>query len=152
VGEGGSNHPPPLFGRVAPGGAAGLQSSCYTLGSIPNSASNRPPGGPDLRLQIAVAEINTPVACQTFREERTMAETPRVDLVDDDMETTLRAFGLVIAHVRKTHGPYVRRQSADVQGTMPCPICGSDLRYSRAAYNGHHHAHCAKAGCLHIMQ
>jgi len=74
------------------------------------------------------------------------------DFTDDDLKKRIEAFKKVIQHITTQHGKYVRGQSKDVAGTMTCPLCGSDLRYRRAAYNGHHHAFCTKAGCLQIMQ
>ena len=34
------------------------------------------------------------------------------------------------------------------RGTVPCPVCGSDLNYSVSSYNGHVHGQCTKPGCL----
>lgn len=38
-------------------------------------------------------------------------------------------------------------------GIMKCPCCADGkLRYSRAAYNGHIHAHCSTDGCVSWME
>lgn len=38
-------------------------------------------------------------------------------------------------------------------GFMACPVCSEGkLRYSRASYNGHVHAHCSTSGCVSWMQ
>lgn len=51
-----------------------------------------------------------------------------------------------------------RSQSGDAKnfvagaGKMQCPICGGELAYSRAAYNGHIHASCSSDGCVRWME
>jgi len=38
-------------------------------------------------------------------------------------------------------------------GNMKCPVCETgNLRYSRAAYNGHIHATCSTEGCVSWME
>ena len=38
-------------------------------------------------------------------------------------------------------------------GEMPCPVCKTGtLRYSRAGYNGHVHAHCSTSNCVDWME
>jgi hypothetical protein len=38
-------------------------------------------------------------------------------------------------------------------GEMSCPVCNKGtLRYSRAAYNGHVHAHCTSGNCVSWME
>lgn len=38
------------------------------------------------------------------------------------------------------------------QGIVLCPICGGQLRYSIAGYNGHCHGKCLTDGCVGWMQ
>ena len=55
------------------------------------------------------------------------------------------------AIVEKCNGPW-KRGMPGVTGTVECPVCGGDLRFSRAAYNGHVHASCKTKDCLSWME
>lgn len=39
-----------------------------------------------------------------------------------------------------------------VSGSMPCPCCEGELRYSVSGYNGHLRAKCDSPGCIEFMQ
>jgi hypothetical protein len=44
------------------------------------------------------------------------------------------------------------RKGSGGTGLIPCPICGGNLRYSVASYNGHMHGKCEADGCVAWMQ
>ena len=50
-------------------------------------------------------------------------------------------------------GPYVKRKSPDVAGSLACPVCTTGtLGYRRATFNGHIHARCSTEGCVAWME
>jgi len=59
--------------------------------------------------------------------------------------------GLVaILAVKEKHGS--EKPEQDIQGEMPCPLCGKGkLRYSISSYNGHVWAACTNK-CVAVMQ
>jgi len=55
------------------------------------------------------------------------------------------------ASAHRWHEPQVNYYSG--RGSMACPVCKTgNLRYSRAAYNGHVHAACSTEGCVRWME
>lgn len=44
------------------------------------------------------------------------------------------------------------RKGSGGQGSIECPICKGELRYSVAGCNGHIHAKCMTTGCVYWMQ
>jgi hypothetical protein len=83
------------------------------------------------------------------RQEPT-AEEVATDKAESDRRfgQTMQARAAIVAKI----GPY-RRNGGGARGEIPCPCCaGGTLRYSRAAVNGHIHAHCSTAGCVSWME
>lgn len=87
------------------------------------------------------------VTC-ALREFPTREETEKyLDEVTRSMENTVKARQAIIAEL-KAHD----RQTRNVSGTIPCPICNSGtLRFS-IAYNGHCHGTCSTSGCVNWME
>lgn len=64
------------------------------------------------------------------------------DKCDKSIADTLRALQAVMAVTQGARG---------VHGTITCPICGGDLRYSVAASNGHVWGACSTSDCVRWM-
>lgn len=57
----------------------------------------------------------------------------------------LRVFGFAAAKE-------IARIKGEPAGTMDCPLCGHNLRFSTAASNGHFRAQCLRKGCINIIE
>jgi hypothetical protein len=71
-------------------------------------------------------------------------------------EDNLRVNGMIAARkaiVEHLGGPW-KKGTAGSSGTIDCPVCKTEksLRFSRAGYNGHIHAHCLKGDCVSWME
>lgn len=51
------------------------------------------------------------------------------------------------AIVEHLGGPW-KAGTPGASGAIDCPVCGGELRFSRAGYNGHIHASCSTADCV----
>jgi len=62
---------------------------------------------------------------------------------DEIMEQAIK----IVTAIKAKHGiddNFVPKE--DIEGTLPCPVCGKgDMAYSISSYNGHRHARC---GCF----
>jgi len=63
------------------------------------------------------------------------------EYVEQGIMTELRVYGFAAA--KAIAGLRGRKL-----GVMPCPLCGSDMRFSTAESNGHFHVNCSRDGCL----
>jgi hypothetical protein len=59
--------------------------------------------------------------------------------------TELRIFGFAAAKE-------IARIKGEQSGTMACPLCGQDLRFSTAVSNNHFRARCSRKGCMNILE
>ncbi len=58
-------------------------------------------------------------------------------IVDD-----IHAIDKLVASIKKIYG------RTSTKGTVNCPICGEDLHFTVAAFNGHVHGKCTTKDCL----
>jgi len=68
--------------------------------------------------------------------------------VEEQVETLLcelKVFGF--AAVKE-----IARLRGQLSGTMPCPMCGNDLRFGTAPSNNHFRVCCTRDGCLKAME
>lgn len=80
--------------------------------------------------------------------------TPQ-EIAEAEAEMSLRFQKIVIAReaiVNHLGGPWKRGTGGSV-GKIPCPVCrAGELKFSRAALNGHIHAGCTTKGCVNWME
>lgn len=69
----------------------------------------------------------------------------------ESKESMDRLMKIRAAIVAACGGPWKKGMGGS-QGTVTCPCCPGLVRYSRAGYNGHIHAHCSTAGCASWME
>lgn len=77
-----------------------------------------------------------------------MSETPEERAAEES------AFQSAFAKIMTARGAIVKATGSKrgVAGTIPCPVCGGELRYSIANVNGHIHAACATKECVRWME
>ena len=74
-----------------------------------------------------------------------MAKTLTTEEQISQMRLELLIFGFAAA---KETARLLGRQS----GTMACPLCQQDLKFSTAASNNHFRAHCSTKDCINAME
>jgi hypothetical protein len=85
--------------------------------------------------------------CDMPTEEELEAKGREIEKRMADIGTARKA---IVAHLG---GPW-KRGTPGASGAIDCPVCKGEksLRFSRAGYNGHIHAHCSTAECVSWME
>ncbi len=82
-------------------------------------------------------------------------EYPTPEEIAAKDEQHKRSFeGIMLARkaiVEHCGGPW-KKGMPGLCGSLECPCCKGILRFSRAGYNGHVHAHCETKGCVSWME
>ncbi len=103
---------------------------------------------------------NRPCFCRNGKEPNSgcsLAQFPTAEeLAAEDAEIEQRcqeigkARQAIVAHLG---GPW-KKGTPGAIGRIDCPVCDGkqSLRFSRAGYNGHIHAHCSTEGCVSWME
>jgi hypothetical protein len=92
--------------------------------------------GPDA---VTCEKRQEPTAEQIEASKREMEEA---------IERINKVRAAIVAHLG---GPWKKGMEGS-SGSIPCPCCSGTVRFSRAGYNGHVHAHCSGADCVSWME
>lgn len=90
------------------------------------------------------------VKCEAREEPTSEAVANWAAEIVKRFDDTVKARTAIVNHL----GRWKKGTGMNGHGSIQCPVCkGIDsLRFSRAGWNGHIHAHCQTAGCVSWME
>lgn len=71
---------------------------------------------------------------------------------DADIHERFGRIGKIRAAIVQSLGGPWKKGMMGASGSVTCPCCGGNVRFSRAGYNGHIHATCSTADCASWME
>ncbi len=105
-------------------------------------------GGPDrgwvTRLPCHQANT-TAIGCEQYAEP-TDDEVAEYDAEVAKDAARMKVLAPAISRIKEEN------QGKNTKGTMECPICGGDLHWTHAAYNGHVWGRCETKDCVSWME
>lgn len=90
-------------------------------------------------IPLSAHRLQAPVICNSRQE-------PTEEQIDAWRAYVEGSFGRIKGALAAVEAAHVR--TGRWAGTIRCPTCGNDLRWSKARSNGHVHGRCETTGCV----